>query len=101
MAEKRPELYGTIVKSLNLSSENGKSMYSNMCDIKNILRVKGRKVEGKYIGTTLLTKGLEFEKVVILGANHFTDKRNFYVAISRASQDLYIITDSGKLCLKD
>lgn len=62
MAEKRPELYGTIVKSLNLSSENGKSMYSNMCDIKNILRVKGRKVEGKYIGTTLLTKGLEFEK---------------------------------------
>lgn len=101
MAEKRPELYGTIVKSLNLSSENGKSMYSNMCDIKNILRVKGRKVEGKYIGTTLLTKGLEFEKVVILGANHFTDKRNFYVAISRATQDLYIITDSGKLCLKD
>lgn len=101
MAEKRPELYGTIVKSLTLSSENGKSVYSNMCDIKNKLRVKGRKVEGKYVGTTLLTKGLEFEKVVILGANHFTDKRNFYVAISRASQDLYIFTDSSKLCLKD
>lgn len=101
MAEKRPELYGTVVKALVLSSENGKSVYSNMCDIKNTIRVKGRKIEGKYIGTTLLTKGLEFEKVVILGANHFADKRNFYVAISRACQDLYIITDTKTMCLND
>lgn len=101
MSEKRPELYSAIVKSLVLCSENGKSVYSNMCDLKNKMRVSGRKVEGKYIGTTLLTKGLEFEKVVILEANHFTDKRNFYVAISRACQDLYIITDNRKLCLNE
>jgi len=36
---------------------------------KNILRRIGRKIFGKCMGTTLLTKGLEFDTVVILNAH--------------------------------
>lgn len=61
----------------------------------------GRKIEGRYIGTTLLTKGLEFDTVVILGADLIPDKRNFYVGISRACKDLYLITEKTGLTLAE
>lgn len=70
-----------------------------MIERRNILRKQGRKVKGKAIGTTLLTKGLEFDTVVVFQADMITDRRNFYVAISRATRNLYIITSSDKITL--
>lgn len=96
---KRPELLSSIRTCLKNSMENQCSVYDNMCLLKNKIRMNGRRVEGRYIGTTLLTKGLEFKTVVILGANNFEDKRNFYVAVSRACKELYLISDSNEIKL--
>lgn len=61
---------------------------------RNILRRKGRKIQEKGIGTTLLTKGLEFDTVVVLNAHRFTDERHLYVALTRCCKRLIIISNS-------
>ncbi|MEA5020863.1 MAG: UvrD-helicase domain-containing protein [Gordonibacter sp.] len=42
---------------------------------------------------TVLSKGLEYETVLV-DASSITDARDFYVAISRCTMDLYVISDS-------
>lgn len=64
---------------------------------RNVLRRKGRKVMQKNIGTTLLTKGLEFDNVVILNAQKFDDPRHFYVALTRCSEKLVVISITAVL----
>lgn len=54
----------------------------------------GRKVVGKNIGTTLLTKGLEYDTVVVLDAQKYRDPKNLYVALTRCCKRLIIITDN-------
>lgn len=86
---KRPMLCRSVLKALR--NAEGTSAYSQMVQQKNKLRQTGRKVEGLCMGTTLLTKGLEFDDVIIFDAQLF-DKKNFYVAISRACKHLVIFT---------
>ncbi|MCQ2182693.1 MAG: ATP-dependent helicase [Bacteroidales bacterium] len=64
---------------------------------RNILRRKGRKMTQKSIGTTLLTKGLEFDNVVILNAHLFKDPRHLYVALTRCCKRLVVISNSAVL----
>ena len=79
------------------ASLNKTSIYDSMITYRNRIRVIGRKVIGKCIGTTLLTKGLEFDCVVVLKANHFKCKKNFYVAISRACKKLVLCYDNNNI----
>ena len=97
---KRPELLYSLVKSISMAIENKNSVFNCMIEYKNIIRHNGRKIKGRCIGTTLLTKGLEFDTVIIVDAHLFTDKKNFYVAISRACKNLIILTEDIKLTLK-
>lgn len=96
---KRPELFFDILSAINASNQT-QSVLDCMIKRRNILRKQGRKVKGKAIGTTLLTKGLEFDTVVVFQADMIKNRRNFYVAISRATRNLYIITSSDKITLK-
>ena len=96
---KRPELFYDLLSAIE-SSIVSKTILENMIDKRNMLRRQGRKVKGKVIGTTLLTKGLEFDTVVVFQADMLEDRRNFYVAISRASKELHLITSSEKIILK-
>lgn len=96
---KRPELFYDLLFAIE-SSSNSKTVLESMIERRNMLRRQGRKVKGKVIGTTLLTKGLEFDTVVIFQADMIEDRRNFYVAISRASKELYLITNTEKILLK-
>jgi DNA helicase-2/ATP-dependent DNA helicase PcrA len=50
-----------------------------MKEIRNIKRRIGRKISGRCTGTTLLTKGLEFDTVAVLDAHKFKCLENFYV----------------------
>lgn len=61
---------------------------------RNKLRRIGRKVKNKSIGTTLLTKGLEFDNVVVINAQEFKDPKHLYVALTRCCQNLVVIADS-------
>lgn len=97
MQLKRENLYYTLQKVIKDSITNQTSIYTEMVSYKNRIRRTGRTIKGKCIATTLLTKGLEFDHVVIIGANKFEDHKNFYVAISRACKSLHIFTNSMTL----
>jgi len=88
----REELLRDIIKSLRSSSITGDSVYESMKKNRDFVRRQGRKVIGKCIGTTLLTKGLEFDTVIVLDAHLFKDAKNLYVALTRACKKLIIIT---------
>ena len=47
-----------------LTSYSNDTILERMTQNRNKVRIVGRKVDGKCIGTTLLTKGLEFEDVI-------------------------------------
>lgn len=92
---KRPALLNAIKKVLHDYRES--SCLERMKTYKNKIRIVGRKVKGKCIGNTWLTKGLEFDDVIILDAHKYKDCNNFYVAVSRACKNLYIFSETSTL----
>lgn len=94
---KRPDKLHALMKCIDEAINSGDTVRQCMYQYKNRIRKNGRKIEGKCIGTTLLTKGLEFDNVIVLDAHRFADKQNFYVAISRACKNLVIISKSQNL----
>ncbi|ELA9308259.1 UvrD-helicase domain-containing protein [Vibrio natriegens] len=96
-AVRRRDLMNSITKSLKDSFQQNISVHQAMLAHKNLIRRVGRKTEGKCIGTTFLTKGLEFDTVVILDAHKFDCPKNFYVALTRCCKNLVIFTASSTL----
>lgn len=89
----RKELFYDICSALVEAECNKTSVYEAMTNIKNRKRRMGKELKGKYIGTTLLVKGLQFETVAVLDIHKFNDPKNFYVALTRASKKLVIFTN--------
>lgn len=94
---KRPSLYYSLLHALQKAVFEGTTVYDSMVNYKNTIRRVGRTIEGKCIGTTLLTKGLEFDTVVILDAHKFKDYRHFYVAITRACKYLIVFSEKDEI----
>lgn len=97
---KRPELVFSILRALKNSIVENISVSESMISHKNIVRRVGRKINGKCIGTTLLTKGLEFDTVAIMDADKFESAKHLYVALTRASKKLIMFTQNDTLILK-
>jgi DNA helicase-2/ATP-dependent DNA helicase PcrA len=95
----RVELFNDLCKALEQAEYKGVTVFEAMKEIRNSVRKIGRRIIGRCIGTTLLTKGLEFDTVAILNAHEFKCHKNFYVAISRACKKLIIFTENKKLSL--
>lgn len=96
----RPDFWGEIIQCIKIAISDGDSLYNAMEKHRTKIRHIGRKIEGKCIGTTLLTKGLEFDTVILLNAEKFQDKKHFYVAISRACKQLVILTHRNHITFK-
>lgn len=94
--QKRPELAKELIKCLEQAVLNGCTANEAMAARKNITRRMGKKIDGKCLGTTLLTKGLEFDTVVILDAHRFSCPKHFYVAVTRCCKQLVIFSDGKK-----
>jgi len=90
----RKELLWDLCEALEHADHKAITVYEAMKEIRNRKRRGGRKLNGRCIGTTLLTKGLEFDTVAILDAHNFKCPKNFYVAITRACKKLIIFTNS-------
>lgn len=90
----RTDCLRDICQTLREASRLGISAVKSIERNRNILRQKGRKIQGRGIGTTLLTKGLEFDTVVVLNAHRFTDKRHLYVALTRCCKRLIIVSNN-------
>lgn len=97
LKSKRREMLNGILASMKTAITEETTVYEAMTQQKNILRRTGRKVHGKCIGTTHLTKGLEFDTVVVLDAHKFKDLKHFYVAITRACKRLIIFSETETL----
>lgn len=93
----RRELLLELVNALLLASSAETSVYEAMKSQRNIRRQMGRKIQGRCIGTTLLTKGLEFDTVVVLNAHKITNPKNLYVALTRASKRLILFSQRQNL----
>ncbi len=90
----RTDCLRDICQTLRDAARLGISATKSIERNRNILRQKGRKIQARKIGTTLLTKGLEFDTVVVLNAHHFTDKRHLYVALTRCCKRLIVISNN-------
>lgn len=93
----RPEVLSSVLKAIEVAQSEKCTYYQAMISHRNLVRRLGRSVDGKCIGTTLLTKGLEFDTVLILDAHKFICPKHFYVAITRACKRLIIVTEKNTL----
>lgn len=59
---------------------------------RNKTRLNGRKLEKRIVSRTLLIKGLEFDHAIVLNADKMRTAENFYVAITRGSKSLTILS---------
>lgn len=93
----RKEIISSLIYSLQESDIDNCCIYDSMINRRNTVRRTGRRVFGKCVGTTLLTKGLEFDTVAIINAHEFDCPKHLYVAMTRASKRLLIFTDNSIL----
>lgn len=93
----RREVLVSLCDALTDAAVSGHSVYEAMLAKRNVVRRVGRRVVGRAIGTTLLTKGLEFETVAILDAHQFSCRKNLYVALTRACKRLIVFSATSKL----
>lgn len=64
-------------------------------------RHRGRRLHRRTIGTPLLVKGLEFDHAILLWEPQHLSVEGLYVAITRASKSLTIVSDSRVLVPAD
>jgi len=95
----RKELFASVCRVLGEAEDDAISVHEAMLNKRNMIRRVGRKIYGKCIGTTLLTKGLEFDAVLVINAHNFDCPKNLYVALTRASRRLIIFSKSKDLNL--
>jgi hypothetical protein len=93
----RKDLFDSLSQALEVAENDAITVHEAMLNKRNLIRRVGRKVYGRCIGTTLLTKGLEFDAVLIIDAHNFNCPKNLYVALTRASKRLILFSKSETL----
>lgn len=96
----RSELYCEMLRCIALSKSREISFYDSAKLIRSDLSLQKRYTDFKYLSSrTLLSKGLEFDCVIIDSCSNLTAKE-FYVAMTRAKQMVYVIINQPTLVLK-
>ncbi|MHB1107551.1 MAG: AAA family ATPase [Lutibacter sp.] len=93
----RKEFLKSLIDALEEAYFNNITVYESMINKRNKIRRMGKKIYGNSIGTTLLTKGLEFDTVVLLNAHKYNCPKHLYVAMTRASKRLIVISTNAVL----
>jgi superfamily I DNA/RNA helicase len=93
----RQEIFSCLCKSLLYADIEKTTVLNAMIETRNTIRRYGKKTNIKCIGTTLLTKGLEFDTVIILNAHQFDCPKHLYVALTRACKKLVIFSNNKVL----
>ncbi len=91
----RAELLYEIKSAIESSIISGKTIKEEIFIKRNLARIQGRKIKGNVIGTTLLTKGLEADTVLLLKPSDLFLMKNglkhLYVALTRAVNRIILI----------
>ncbi len=103
LKDNRTELFNNLCEALTNAGDENITAYKSMVNLRDKIRHIGRHTNKRTIDSTLLTKGLEFDIVIITNAdsigNGFDqyDLRRWYVAASRAKKRLIIHSKSDVL----
>ena len=73
------------------------SLRQTAWNLRNRLRHLGSNVDRASLATPLLVKGLEFDHALVLDPNDHEDAENLYVAMTRGSRSLTIVSDTPVL----
>lgn len=93
----RPTVLGACIKALNLCDRTaGPNFLEAAIGMREQIRLMGRPLPKRAVGSTLLLKGLEADVAVILNAD-ILDARNLYVALTRGSRALLVCSRSSSL----
>lgn len=91
----RRELYNEMYKTLtNFDQNRDKLLKSAAWRIREAARRIGRPIGFRTVSRTLLIKGLEFDHVMIPDVSYFDDAKNLYVALTRGSRSLKVLSKS-------
>lgn len=90
----RKELFSELLKaSMNVENSADKDLRTTAWRIRDGSRKYGRFVDPRVVSRTTLVKGLEFDHVVIADADDFDDAQNLYVALTRGSKSLTVLSN--------
>ena len=88
----RGELYSEMRRALTeYSAEDGPPLQECALVVRERTRQFGRSMAPRVVSRTLLIKGLEFDNCMVIGADKL-DRNNLYVALTRASRTLIIVS---------
>lgn len=101
----RRELWSEARRALTAFSAGGfANLWQAAWSIRNRHRATGREIAQRSVSRTLLVKGLEFDRALLVDAADFTqgktpgeDARHFYVAATRASHALSVCATTQTL----
>lgn len=98
----RKELYYEMLRSIKYARDYNASVSDGANHIRRDLHLQKRYTQFKFLSTrTLLSKGLEFDCVIIDmsdgSAKNRLNAKEFYVAMTRAMKKIYIISDTSQL----
>ena len=95
----RKELHSEMIRSVKYSRDHGISIYEAAVHIRKDPTLQKRYQGFKCLSSrTLLSKGLEFDCVIIDMSTPLTAKE-FYVALTRAMKKIYVLSQSSSLTL--
>ena len=93
----RQELWRAMKKTLRehrIAPAPVPSIRQTAWSLRNRLRYVGRKMDRGSLATPLLVKGLEFDHAVVLDADEHSEAESLYVAITRGSRSLTLVSES-------
>lgn len=99
----RAELLLEMIRSAKYAKDNNISLFDAANHIRKDAPLQKEYTQFKYLSSrTLLSKGLEFDCVIIDMSNptNQLSAKDFYVAMTRAMKKIYIITPTEDLALK-
>lgn len=90
----RKELWYEMSRTFTLykKASGNSSLHDIAWNIRNQHKNQVRRIDDRIISRTLLVKGLEFDNVIVLDANNL-DKKNLYVAMTRGTKNLVVLSD--------
>jgi DNA helicase-2/ATP-dependent DNA helicase PcrA len=89
----RKELYSELRKvAANYDADLDESLQATAWRLRESARRAGRRLPRHLISRTVLIKGLEFEHALIPDADDFDNAKDLYVAITRASRTLCVLS---------
>lgn len=92
---KRRELWREMLRTLrNYDASAGKSLREVAWTLRDRARMNGRRIGStRTVATPLLIKGLEFDHALLLDAAQMTTAEELYVALTRGSTSLTVLSD--------